>query len=136
MRILLTGCAGFIGARVASLLLDGGHEVTGIDALRNSSASRLQEWRLGYLTDRPGFTFYRVDPQSLGVVDVDGPCFIDEARVLAFFARNHIPLCPVADNSEGTLLDRLALLGWGVFLGLPAQAHCVAYRTVEKVSDS
>ena len=55
LRILLTGCAGFIGARVASLLLDGGHEVAAIDALRSSSAARPREWRLGNLTDRAGF---------------------------------------------------------------------------------
>ena len=61
MPIMLTGCAGFIGARVASLLLDGGHEVAGVDALSRSSASRLQEWRLANLADRSGFTFHRVD---------------------------------------------------------------------------
>ena len=65
MRILLTGCAGFIGARVASLLLDGGHEVAGVDALCSSSVSRLQDWRLANLTDRPGFTFYRVDIREI-----------------------------------------------------------------------
>ena len=62
---MLTGCAGFIGARVASLLLDAGHEVAGVDALCNSSASRLQEWRLGNLADRLGFTFYRVDIRDI-----------------------------------------------------------------------
>ena len=65
MNILLTGCAGFIGARVASLLLDAGHEVAGVDALSRSSASRLQEWRLGNLADRLGFTFYRVDIRDI-----------------------------------------------------------------------
>ncbi len=65
LRILLTGCVGFIGARVASLLLDAGHEVAGMDALCSSFASRLQEWRLGNLTDRPGFTFYRVDIRDI-----------------------------------------------------------------------
>lgn len=61
MPIMLSGCAGFIGARVASLLLDAGHEVAGVDALSRSRASRLQEWRLANLSDRSGFTFYRVD---------------------------------------------------------------------------
>ena len=65
MPIMLTGCAGFIGARVASLLLDAGHEVAGVDALSRSSASRLQEWRLVNLADRIGFTFYRVDIRDI-----------------------------------------------------------------------
>ena len=65
MNILLTGCAGFIGAQVASLLLDGGHEVVGVDALYASHASRLQEWRLGNLADKRGFTFHRVDIRDI-----------------------------------------------------------------------
>ena len=46
---------------MASLLLDRGHEVEGIDSLYTSLPSRLQEWRLGNLVQRPGFTFYPVD---------------------------------------------------------------------------
>ena len=61
MRILLTGCAGFIGSWTASLLLDLGHEVAGVDAPHDIHASRLQESRLGNLVDRSGFTFQPVD---------------------------------------------------------------------------
>ena len=65
MRVLLTGFAGFIGARVASLLLDEGHEVAGVDVLRSSSTSELQEWRVESLAGRPGFTFHRVDIRDI-----------------------------------------------------------------------
>ena len=65
LRVLLTGIAGFIGARVASLLLDEGHEVVGVDALPNSSTSQLQEWRVGNLADRRGFTLHRVDIRDI-----------------------------------------------------------------------
>ena len=68
MRILLTGCAGFIGARVASLLLDRGHEVAGIDGPYSSRASRLQEWRLGNLAGRSGFIFYSVDIRDVNAL--------------------------------------------------------------------
>ena len=68
MRILLTGCAGFIGARVASLLLDRGHEVAGIDGPHSSRASRLQEWRLGNLAGRSGFIFYSVDIRDVNAL--------------------------------------------------------------------
>ena len=61
MRIVLTGCAGFIGHRVASLLLDQGHQVYGADRLGDSRLAKLQEWRLDSLLERPGFGFHRAD---------------------------------------------------------------------------
>ena len=61
MRILLTGCAGFIGSRIASLLLDSGYEVYGTDNLGSSRYSRLQIWRLDSLLENPCFGFYQAD---------------------------------------------------------------------------
>ena len=61
MRILLTGCAGFIGSRVAALLLYAGHDVHGLDALDTSRHSRLQEWRLAPLLQHPRFRFHRAN---------------------------------------------------------------------------
>ena len=73
MVILLTGCAGFIGARVTTLLLDEGHEVIGIDSLVDSPDIRLREWRLNALSLRRGFIFSRLDiadaDQLMPVVD-------------------------------------------------------------------
>jgi UDP-glucose 4-epimerase len=43
MRILVTGCAGFIGSHLTERLLSDGHEVTGVDAL---TASYDPEWKL------------------------------------------------------------------------------------------
>lgn len=61
MRVLLTGCAGFIGWKVAELLLADGHAVVGIDNLNAAYDPRLKEWRLAELSDRAGFTFRRAD---------------------------------------------------------------------------
>ena len=61
MRILLTGVAGFIGSRVAELLLDEGHEVLGIDNLCPAYDVRLKDYRLGRLEGSPGYDFRRVD---------------------------------------------------------------------------
>ena len=61
MKILITGCAGFIGSRVAALLLDQGHGVVGIDTLNDTYDVRLKDRRLAELQGRPGFRFDRLD---------------------------------------------------------------------------
>ena len=61
MNILVTGCAGFIGSKVSSLLLDEGHVVAGVDNLAHSANTRLMEWRLRALNQRPGFAFHHLD---------------------------------------------------------------------------
>lgn len=61
MKIILTGVAGFIGARTASFLLDAGHEVTGLDNLNDYYDPQLKQDRLALLRDRPGFAFVEQD---------------------------------------------------------------------------
>jgi len=58
---LVTGAAGFIGSRVAEMLLDGGDAVIGIDNLNDAYDVRVKQWRLDRLTRRDGFTFHRLD---------------------------------------------------------------------------
>lgn len=60
-RYLVTGAAGFIGARVAACLLEEGHQVTGLDNLNQAYDPRLKTWRLERLQGRPGFRFQQVD---------------------------------------------------------------------------
>jgi UDP-glucuronate 4-epimerase len=60
-RLLVTGCAGFIAARVASLLLDRGAEVVGIDNLNDAYDVTLKQWRLVQLERQPGFHFALMD---------------------------------------------------------------------------
>jgi nucleoside-diphosphate-sugar epimerase len=60
-RYLVTGAAGFIGARVCELLADAGHEVAGIDNLNEAYDVRLKQWRLDRLRTRPGFAFTPAD---------------------------------------------------------------------------
>jgi UDP-glucuronate 4-epimerase len=60
-RYLVTGAAGFIGARLAALLLEQGHQVVGIDNLNNAYDVRLKQWRLQSLQTRAGFAFSRGD---------------------------------------------------------------------------
>jgi UDP-glucuronate 4-epimerase len=58
---LLTGAAGFIASRVATLLLAQGHIVVGIDNLNDAYDKRLKDWRLNQLMLCPGFQFHRLD---------------------------------------------------------------------------
>ena len=61
MKILVTGCAGFIGMHVTERLLASGHSVVGIDNLNPYYDPKLKEARLGRLTGRPGFEFRLLD---------------------------------------------------------------------------
>ena len=51
---VVTGCAGFIGSKVAELLLQQAHAVIGVDNLNDACDSRLKQWRLATLTHQPG----------------------------------------------------------------------------------
>ena len=61
MRILVTGAAGFIGARLSERLLARGDEVIGIDNLNDYYDPTLKEARLARLTPHPKFEFHRLD---------------------------------------------------------------------------
>jgi len=58
---LITGAAGFIGARTSEMLIEQGHTVTGIDNMNDAYDVRIKEYRLRRLQALPGFTFLRAD---------------------------------------------------------------------------
>lgn len=58
---LVTGVAGFIAARVAEMLLEDGHRVTGVDNLNDAYDVHMKEYRLNQLEGRPGFAFEKLD---------------------------------------------------------------------------
>jgi UDP-glucose 4-epimerase len=64
VKALVTGTAGFIGSHLATLLLDRGAEVTGIDAFTDYYARPLKEANLRTLSDRPGFSFVESSVQE------------------------------------------------------------------------
>ncbi len=66
---LVTGAAGFIGARTSELLIRDGHTVTGIDNLNNAYDPRIKEYRLKRLQAMPGFSFHKLDISQKSVID-------------------------------------------------------------------
>ncbi len=65
-NIVVTGCCGFIGYKVAELLLERGIYVVGIDNMNDYYDTRLKDWRLRKLKSRSEelkgfFDFYKCD---------------------------------------------------------------------------
>ncbi len=69
MNLLVTGCAGFIGWRTTSMLIEQGHTVVGIDNLNDYYDVRLKEWRLNDLKRFPQFQFVQGDIENLGLLN-------------------------------------------------------------------
>jgi len=61
MKVLITGCAGFIGMHVAELLLKRGDQVVGVDTLNDYYDPRLKLARLDRLRPHAGFRFVQAD---------------------------------------------------------------------------
>jgi len=59
-KILVTGCAGFIGFHVAGRLLGQGHSVVGLDNLNDYYDVNLKRARLAQLEGRGSFRFFKV----------------------------------------------------------------------------
>ena len=49
LKVLVTGCAGFIGSRVSALLSESGHDVIGIDNLSDAYDVRMKQLRIDNL---------------------------------------------------------------------------------------
>lgn len=60
-KVLLTGCAGFIGYHLAKKLLSNSFHVVGIDNINSYYDVKLKETRLENLNTDPNFKFYKKD---------------------------------------------------------------------------
>jgi nucleoside-diphosphate-sugar epimerase len=65
---LVTGAAGFIGARTAELLIKDGHTVVGIDNLNDAYDPRMKEYRLKRLQSMKEFTFHQLDISDKSII--------------------------------------------------------------------
>ncbi len=74
-KVLVTGCAGFIGSHLSEALLERGDEVLGIDCFTDYYPRRTKERNLAGLRERPGFEFVEGDLNrlELGKLIADRP---------------------------------------------------------------
>ncbi len=94
MRVLVTGCAGYIGSTLVGYLIREGYQVVGVDNLRYRNGSAL----LGYL-GQPEFEFHRFDVRDVSAV-----------QELAGYAEVVIPLAalvgaPICDKDPQSAID-------------------------------
>jgi len=63
-KVLVTGTAGFIGARVSEMLLEEGYQVVGVDNLNDYYDIQLKLWRLEKLKKHSNFIFYKISVEN------------------------------------------------------------------------
>ncbi|HAV79021.1 MAG TPA: nucleotide sugar epimerase [Anaerolineae bacterium] len=68
-NFLVTGAAGFIGARVSEVLIEDGHTVSGIDNMNDAYDVRIKEYRLKKLKAMNGFSFHKLDIAEKPVIE-------------------------------------------------------------------
>jgi len=66
---LVTGAAGFIGARTSEMLIEQGHTVVGVDNMNDAYDPRIKEYRLKKLQALNDFEFVRDDISDRGVLN-------------------------------------------------------------------
>jgi UDP-glucuronate 4-epimerase len=104
---LVTGAAGFIGARTSELLIANGHTVAGVDNLNEAYDLRMKDYRLKRLQSIGGFTFRKLDISNKAIIDEFQGQSFDGVINLAAWAgvRNSVknPWVYVDSNMTGTL---------------------------------
>lgn len=107
-KVLVTGAAGFIAARVCELLLEKGFDVVGLDNVNDAYDPRLKRHRLAALLGREGFEFHELDIEDRAGLR---PVFAQHefSAVLNLAARAGVrysmenPYVYLRTNAEGTL---------------------------------
>lgn len=104
---LVTGAAGFIGARTSEMLLEQGHTVAGIDNVNDAYDPRMKEYRLKRLQALKGFTFHKRDISEKSAIDLfrndkfDGVINLAARAGVRFSVEN--PWVFLESNVTGTL---------------------------------
>jgi len=104
---LVTGVAGFIGARTAELLVNDGHTVIGVDNISHAYDLRMKQYRLKRLQVLDGYTFHKLDIADKSIIEkFKGETFdgvINLAAWAGVRASVNNPWIYVDSNVTGTL---------------------------------
>jgi nucleoside-diphosphate-sugar epimerase len=119
---LVTGAAGFIGAKTSELLIEQGHTVVGIDNLNDAYDIHMKEYRLKKLQALPGFKFHRHDISEKSCIELfkdeklDGVIHLAARAGVRFSVEN--PWVFLESNVIGTLnmLEVCRQYGCGKFV--------------------
>ncbi|MBE0669819.1 MAG: SDR family NAD(P)-dependent oxidoreductase [Anaerolineales bacterium] len=104
---LVTGAAGFIGARTSQMLIEQGHTVVGIDNINDAYDPRIKEYRLKKLQELDRFKFHKADISDKASIDlfknekIDGVINLAARAGVRFSVDN--PWAFVESNVTGTL---------------------------------
>lgn len=66
MKILVTGCAGFIGSNLTDRLLSDDHKVVGVDSFNDYYDPKLKENNLKYAMEFKNFKLYKKNILDFG----------------------------------------------------------------------
>ena len=106
-KYLITGAAGFLGARISEALLSNGHEITGIDNLNNDYDIHLKQHRLGRFKNNTNFKFLELDIRDYvgmyKIYDSDFKAVIHLAAMSAIRHSMKEPRDCYTINLDGTL---------------------------------
>ncbi|MBL8080174.1 MAG: GDP-mannose 4,6-dehydratase [Anaerolineales bacterium] len=119
---LITGAAGFIGARTSTLLIEQGHTVVGIDNVNDAYDPRIKEYRLSKLRAFKGFKFHKADISEKSSIELfkneqlDGVINLAARAGVRFSVEN--PWAFLESNTTGTLnmLEVCRQFGCGKFI--------------------
>ncbi|MBK7455260.1 MAG: GDP-mannose 4,6-dehydratase [Anaerolineales bacterium] len=104
---LVTGAAGFIGARTSTMLIEQGHSVVGIDNMNDAYDPRVKEYRLKKLLGLKGFKFHKRDISEKSAIELfkderlDGVINLAARAGVRFSVEN--PWVFLESNITGTL---------------------------------
>ena len=109
MKILLTGCAGFVGWKTGELLLRGGHTVIGLDNLNDYYPVELKNWRVRQLQELGGDAFRFIEGE-LGDTALLDSVFTEQAPEAVINLAARAGVRPSIEQPELYLETNLASL--------------------------